>query len=176
MKFSMIHPSLDHQLYPLNLLVSYMKSTLTDSSRWYCLQPLKIRFVYNKENKLQLLLAANVQVIIDSHYLFHPSTHSRFPSLLASTSAGIKFLSGGVTIPWVSESLVPLLCHVGFQKLSMHYCQKPGKFQEILSGTLHCTLMEVPHLVTRTSNPETQGLHGHKVQICKATESDDYRS
>ena len=74
------------------------------------------------------------------------------------------------------DEVVPLLCHVGFQKLSMHYCQKPGKFQEILSGTLHCTLMEVPHLVTRTSNPETQGLHGHKVQICKATESDDYRS
>ena len=52
MKFSMIHPSIDHQLYHLNLLVSYIKSTLTDSSRWYCLQPLKIKFVYNKENKL----------------------------------------------------------------------------------------------------------------------------
>lgn len=52
MKFSMIHPSIDHQLCHLNLLVSNVKSTLADSSRWYCLQPLKIRFVYNKENKL----------------------------------------------------------------------------------------------------------------------------
>ena len=52
MKFSMTHPNIDHQFYHLNLLVSNVKSTLADSSRRYCLQPLKIRFVYNKENKL----------------------------------------------------------------------------------------------------------------------------
>ena len=57
MKFSMIHPSVDHQLYHLNLLVSNVKSTLADSCRWYCLQPLKISlFTIKKTNYSPCLL------------------------------------------------------------------------------------------------------------------------
>lgn len=84
-------------------------------------------------------------------FFIHPPT-SRIPSLLASTSAGIKFLSGGPYLGFQSPWCLYFV-RLDFRSYPCSIVKSHEKFQEILSGTLHCTLMEMPHLVTRTSNP-----------------------